>query len=124
MHSHLSDKFADASQSDILLCLGSLQYIDEKLAEKIMRLKKKPEHVLINGTPLWEGSQFVTINCIGSSYCAYMIRNRKEFSSEMEAIGYELVDSWKNPNKRCIIPFHDDHSIHSYMGMYFRLAKE
>ena len=37
-----------------------------------------------------------------------------------EALGYSLVDQWENPEKRCAIPFHAEHSLDRYYGFHFR----
>jgi hypothetical protein len=33
-----------------------------------------------------------------------------------------MVDSWENPDKKCEIPFHPEHSLERYHGFYFRRA--
>ena len=43
-----------------------------------------------------------------------------EFKAGLERLGYGLVDSWENPEKKCPIPFHAGHSLNRYLGFYFR----
>ena len=38
-----------------------------------------------------------------------------------QGLGYERVDQWDNPDKRCTIPFHPGHSLEGYHGFHFRL---
>ena len=59
------------------------------------------------------------MNNIGTSYCVYVLRNENKFIKDIEEAGYELVDKWRNEGKKCEIPFHPEHSIDGYRGLYF-----
>lgn len=111
--------FAECDGYGILLSLGSLQYIEEPLAQKLAVLAHPPEHVLVNSTPMYDGDDFVTLNSMGIAFCPYKVRNRRKFVSEMEAAGYELADSWEVPGKACVLP-DPDHTVRDYQGFYFR----
>lgn len=105
--------------AEILLAAGSLQYLETSLAIILANFQQRPQHVLINLTPVYDGLEFTTIQNVGSVYCAYRIFNRQAFIGSLEALGYRLVDSWAKP--RCLrIPGHPDKAFDHYSGFYFR----
>jgi putative methyltransferase (TIGR04325 family) len=107
--------------NDLLMCSGSLQYIEPSLHEELRPLARKPKHVVINGVPYYDGRTFFTLNSIGTAFCPYKIQNLSEFVTGMGQLGYELVDRWTIPGKECIVPLRPEHSVHEYTGMYLRL---
>lgn len=107
---------------DLLFASGSLQYLETPVEKIFGELEKKPRYVLINMLPLNDQEDVVTLQNIGPAYCPYKIFGRRRFLQNLEKAGYRLVDEWKNPDKHCIIPFHDDKSVHSYTGMLFQRA--
>jgi len=114
--------FSLAASAAVLLASGSLQFCDESLAQMLARLANKPKHLLINKTPLTEGNTFFTLNNMGPAISVYKIANRTEFIASLEALGYELVDSWKNPDLTCYIPLHPDKAVSAFDGLYLRIA--
>ncbi len=115
--------FADASQADIFLAAGSLQFCEEPLAHALPALKRMPKHLLINKVPTTEGSSFVTLQNMGPAISPYQVFQHAEFVSSIEQLGYELIDSWDNPDFACYIPFHPDQTVRAFKGFYFRLSK-
>jgi putative methyltransferase (TIGR04325 family) len=112
--------FEDAEGCDIFIAAGSIQFCDEPFAARLSSLKRKPTHLLINKVPLAEGKSFVTLHSMGPALAPYRIINREEFIASIQKEGYELVDSWLNPDLACYIPFHPDKSVKAYSGMCFR----
>ncbi|HEY6420687.1 MAG TPA: TIGR04325 family methyltransferase [Candidatus Binataceae bacterium] len=113
----------DADGADLVLASGSLQFIETPLSLTLSKLTSKPPHVLINRTPLCDGTSFTTLNNIGKAFCPYQIRSKEEFVRGFESIGYSLADLWETPEFSCYIPFHPERSVKVYSGMYFRLDK-
>ena len=112
----------ESEGADIVLAAGSLQYIDSpSLVEVIGAFRVRPRHVLINITPVYEGPSFVTLQYIGTAFCAYRIFNRIQFVGEFEDAGFSLVDSWQKP-RTTRIPGHREKSFDYYSGFYFRAA--
>jgi putative methyltransferase (TIGR04325 family) len=106
--------------ADIVLAAGALQYIDSPdLAGAIASFRRRPRHVLINTTPVYDGAAFITLQNIGSAYCPYRVFNRGEFVRSMETAGYLLVDSWRK-ERAFSVPGHPDKSFDHYSGFYFR----
>lgn len=118
---HFTTSFEDAEGADLLLAAGSLQFVEEPLAERLGALRSKPAHVVINKVPLADGEPFVTLQNIGPAICPYRIFNRDDFRRGMEQVGYEVVDEWANPDLGCYIPYHADRIVHAFSGMYLRL---
>jgi putative methyltransferase (TIGR04325 family) len=114
-------RFEDADNSNVLVASGSIQYV-ENLAHTLSGLKKKPEHLLINRLPLYDGEQFVTLQNGGKVFYPQYVFNKAEFIGNLENLGYELVDVWEDRVDMCIIPFHPDHSVPVYSGLYLRLT--
>jgi len=112
----------DANGADVLLASSVLQFMPDPWWLPLSKLRLKPQHLLINRTPLWEGPSFVTLHSLGPAVCAYQIRNRDAFVKELSALGYLLRDSWEAPDFSCYVPFHPDHSVQAYTGMYFQLS--
>jgi putative methyltransferase (TIGR04325 family) len=105
--------------ADIVVAVGTLQYLEANLATILGTFQQQPKHLLISETPVYDGPKFTTIQNLGSAYCAYQIFNRQEFLSSFETIGYRLVDSWVKP--RCLrVPGHPDKTLDHYSGFYFR----
>lgn len=114
--------FSRAASADVLLCLGVLQFIEQPLAEQLVRLSELPPHVIVNGLPLHPTTSYVTlVNNAGAGVAPYRVLRRDEFIASVTALGYELVDHWRNPEKGCRIPLHPELDLDHYSGLYFRL---
>jgi putative methyltransferase (TIGR04325 family) len=115
--------FDEVEGDHILLCLGSLQYVKESLAEKLGLLPQsaRPRHIIVNTTPfVQEGEEaFWTLNSIGTAFCPYKVQCVESFVAEMKRVGYETLDTWENPGRRCRVPFQDRHADFRYLGMHF-----
>jgi putative methyltransferase (TIGR04325 family) len=109
-----------ADGADVFFAAGSLQYVSEPLAEMLARLERRPPHVVVNKTPLYDGPSFFTLQNIGVAFCPYAIFNRDAFVEPVRALGYELVDTWENLEQSCTIPLRPDRSVPRYTGLYFR----
>jgi putative methyltransferase (TIGR04325 family) len=103
---------------DLFMANGSLQYLEWELHEKLGQLKNKPKFVIINTTPIHQNQKTITLQSIGTSFCPYYIRSEEEFFCGMKSIGYELVDVWKNDEKKCQIAFEEQRSLNYYRGAF------
>lgn len=118
---YFTTEVEEASGADVLLASGSIQFLEVPLWSSLSRLPLKPLHILINRTPLNNGPSFATLHNFGPASCVYRIYDRSAFVAAFNALGYSLIDSWETPEFSCVIPFHPDHTIKAYSGMYFRL---
>ncbi|WP_008315083.1 methyltransferase, TIGR04325 family [Leptolyngbya sp. PCC 6406] len=116
-----------ADGADVFITCGALQYIQPSLAEIIAPLGEKPRHLFIARVPFYDGPEYFTLQSILASkrpyklaaICPYKIQNRDRFIGDLEALGYELVESWKN-DRICVIPFHPQRFVNGYHSFYFR----
>jgi putative methyltransferase (TIGR04325 family) len=88
-------KWEDATGAELLIASGSLHYFDTPLSQMVSELPEKPSHILINRTPLINGPTKATVQDGGTHRVGCVLYNRTEFVTAFEAIGYEVVDSWK-----------------------------
>jgi putative methyltransferase (TIGR04325 family) len=112
--------FKDADGADLLITCGALQYIEPSLADLIDSLTVKPKHILIHRIPVYDGETYVTLQNILTSVCPYKIQNRDALITSLKALGYQLINSWKD-NRTCSIPFHPELFVDGYYGFYFRM---
>jgi putative methyltransferase (TIGR04325 family) len=112
-----------AEGADVFLSAGSLQYIEEPLHSIISRIRRRPRHVIVNRTPIYDGESFVTLQNNGTAICPYNVFNYQAFVGSMDRLGYELVDRWENcdPGVSCWVAFRPEKSVSQYTGMYLRL---
>jgi putative methyltransferase (TIGR04325 family) len=113
---------ADANNADVLFTAGCLQYLETSLAERIAALPERPPIVLMNLVPMHEKHDFWTVQSIDRAFCAYHVQSAPAFFAEMTALGYVLRDRWENAEKRCIVQFQPEYSVHGYVGAAFELA--
>lgn len=118
---HFVADLANAGRADIFFSSGTLQYIEAPLAAMLRQLPSLPPAVLINRIPVWEKKAISTIQDIGFCMAAYSVFNRTEFVSSMEALGYQLVDSWPCLESTFSIRFRPKIRLNAYEGFYFKL---
>jgi putative methyltransferase (TIGR04325 family) len=114
-----TSRLEDADGYDVFFASGSLQYLPTPLHRIVEGLGRRPQHLVINGLPLTDGPGFVTLQSDGHGFSPYWIQNRRQFASDLEAAGYALQDSWRIPEKHCLIPFHEERSVRGYTGLFF-----
>jgi putative methyltransferase (TIGR04325 family) len=114
-----TDKFTDAEGSDILICSGTVQYLDKSLADLLSSLQKMPTHLLINRTPIWDRETMFTLQNIADFTCVYRLMNRQEFIDPLLALGYRLVADWKCIESAFSVWFRPSLWLNSYHGFYF-----
>jgi putative methyltransferase (TIGR04325 family) len=109
-----------AQEFPLFLSFGSLQFPESTFAEIFREFSTLPSHVLINKLPFTDLETFYTLHNMGPALSPYRIANQNEFLQSAYDLGYELVDSWDNPEFGCYIPFHPDHSVRAFSGLYLR----
>ena len=119
-HLSFTSSLADGADCTIFMAAGSLQYVDRPLAGILHDTGCRPEHLLINKMPLYEGETFVTVQSTGRAFHAYRIQNREEFVEGVKSLGYRVVDDWMNREQHCEIPFTRNRDIPAYSGYCFQ----
>jgi putative methyltransferase (TIGR04325 family) len=108
-----------ADGTDIFLASGSVQYVQD-LSQELIALHNPPQHLLINRIPLCEGATFTTLQNGGLVSYPVQVSNREGFIQSLQAIGYELVDFWRNPAEPVAVPFHPEFNSLCFSGLYMR----
>ena len=107
---------------DILLCAGTLQYIDESVASVLQNLRALPQHLLLNKLPLSKGQPYWTLQNFGPAISPYRVFNEKEFLDSLQDAGYALRDRWVVPELACDVPFHPRYCVPQFSGLYYERA--
>ncbi|MDX2300758.1 MAG: TIGR04325 family methyltransferase [Xanthomonadaceae bacterium] len=115
-----ADSADQASECDVLLTTGALQYLDYTLAELLARSPTRPRHVLVNLTPMHPSRSYFTLQHIGVAICPYRVSAVPEFTAAMKALGYAVIDAWASRERNVRVPFRPECDIDSYHGFYFR----
>ncbi len=113
-----TSEFADICGKDIFLASGSIQYV-QNLAQDLLKINQ-PQHLLINRLPLYDGPQFVTLQNGGQVFYPQYVFNKAKFISDLQEIGYKLIDIWEDRHDHCLIPSHPEKSLPFYYGLYLR----
>jgi putative methyltransferase (TIGR04325 family) len=103
----------------ILMAAGAMQYADLSLTGLLDAVGSRPQHLMLNKMPVYDGPAFWTVQSTGRAFHAYRIYNRAELVGEAERMGYRLVDDWQNREQHCEIPFTRGRDIDAYSGFYF-----
>jgi len=116
-HLQFTSDVAGISRADVMIAAGSLHFVEDPLAG-LRSAARLPRHLIINKTPLLDQPSAVTLHAFGTAYCAYHLLNRTAFLAELGALGYRIVDEWRNPGLGCNVPFHPEYAIPAYSGLY------
>jgi putative methyltransferase (TIGR04325 family) len=112
--------WAEADGSDVLLSSGCVQFLEERLWRSMAALAQPPTHVILNKLPLYDLDSCVTLQNTGRSFSPCWLLNRLELLREFAQLGYRLVDEWSCPGRALEIPFHAEHSVPEFSGLYLR----
>jgi putative methyltransferase (TIGR04325 family) len=117
-------KWEDAAGAELLIASGSLHSFATPLSQMVSELPEKPSHILINRTPLIDGPTKATVQEGGICRVACVLYNRTEFVTALEAIGYEVVDTWKASELSLKLVGKPESSALPYSGFFFRLKEQ
>lgn len=107
---------------DVLLILGTLQYLDYSLDDLLGKLDRRPGYVIVNLTPMHPTMDFFTIQNMGFSFAPYHVMSVPNFVSMMQALGYSIIDQWQSFERDCHIPFSPRHDVEHYSGFVLQHA--
>jgi putative methyltransferase (TIGR04325 family) len=110
---------------DVFLAVGAIQYVRQpsNILEHLVKENAGPTHILIDQLPLYNGSDFVTLQNGGIVFYPQRVFNRCQYIETINKLGYSLVDDWEDSVDSCVIPFHPDKSVYKYTGLYFSREK-
>jgi len=109
-------------QADVWISAGAIHYIEDARPSSLLTTcKHRPGHLILNKLPLYEGSDFVSAQNIGeNSFAPQYVYNRQRFITDIECLGYRLVDAWEVPECKFYLPGHPEKSFTTFSGLYFR----
>jgi putative methyltransferase (TIGR04325 family) len=114
-----SSPLTDADGFDVLMCLGSLQFLPVTLGEMLDSLHEPPRRIIINTTPIHETRSFFTLHSMGTAICPYRVTDRRTFVDDVQRRGYHLRHQWQNISKDMRLPFHRGFDVEHYSGFCF-----
>lgn len=108
-------------QADVWISAGAIHYIEDARPSSLLAgCKHPPRHLILNKLPLYEGGDFVSAQNIGAhSFAPQYVYNRQRFVTDIESLGFHLVDSWDVPECSFYLPGHPEKSFGKYSGLYF-----
>jgi len=119
-------RFTSAPQKvaghDVLLILGTLQYLDYSLDDLLGKLDKRPSYIIVNLTPMHPTMDFFTVQNMGFSFAPYHVMSLPNFLSMTQTLGYAAIDQWQSFERDCHIPFSPGHDVAYYSGFVLQHA--
>ncbi len=67
---------------------------DKTLSFIVSRLRRRPRYILLNKVATRDGPTVVTLENFRLAEVPYHIRNAREVPDALDALGYDIVDSW------------------------------
>lgn len=119
-----TSRFDEIEGFDVLLTSGTLQNVETPIAQLLSAIRSLPQHIVINRTPLNASRAGVTLLNTGEVISPYNVFHRDNFITELESLGYKLIDAWSNDDHCCWIPFYPEYSVESYSGLYFQRERK
>jgi len=102
------ERIEDAPVADLLLASGLMPYLEGSLGDLARRLRALPRYVLLNKVVTRDGPTVVTLENFGVAEVPYQIRAEGEVPAALEALGYEIIDSWIIDSLGHVIPTHPE----------------
>ena len=119
-----TETLQDAPETEILLASGAIHYWEHEIEEFFAQLRGRPEHVIVNRTPLHESARaFITIQRNENYAVPCIVRNAGEFIASFERLGYVLVNRWRALELAINMPLFPEKAVPWYSGFYFRLER-
>lgn len=122
---HFTNKMPFNDEFDLLLMLGSIQYVEDATDPSylITKFKKKPKYIIINRTPLLLNNQTLTVTLqnVHKTFSPMYAYNYDDFFNCFNKLGYELIDVWKDFSCKCVIPHEKRLEIPYYHGACLKL---
>src|ERR1700761_1692364 len=119
-----SPRLSDGKDCDFFLVSGALQYWDASLASLFAAMGSRPEHVIVNRSPLTERKvSYVILDIVRNAALPKMIRSRSGLIEEFVSLGYERVADWIEPERNITLTYYPGYEVPNYSGLYFRLKR-
>ena len=119
------DQAIKSKAHNIWISAGAIQYFEDARPDHLLdRSGARPQHILLNKLPLYDGEDFVTTQNLGSgSYAPLHVYNRRRFIDGIESLGYTLRDQWPVHERSLQLPGYPERSFPTFSGLYFEAAR-
>jgi putative methyltransferase (TIGR04325 family) len=117
---NLHESVGTASE-DIWISTGAIHYFEDARPDQLLKkCVRRPHHVLLDGLPLYNGADFVTIQKSSEeAFVPMHVYNRATFIQDIKALGYTLWDQWAARGHAMDLRGYPEHSFPSFTGLYF-----
>lgn len=116
-----SRRIAEVAPTNLFLTSGTLQYMEDSLADILQGLKQMPKHLLVHHLPVHKTKSFWTLQKLSLCEVPYRVYGYQDLMADIQRLGYSLISEWRYP-RTIEIPFRrSETSIEGYLGFYFRL---
>ncbi|MBR0646530.1 methyltransferase, TIGR04325 family [Plastoroseomonas hellenica] len=112
----------DTMPSDVLLCSGSLQYVDAPLDQILARLPAPPPVILLNKVSVTEAAGFFTLESFGLGRMPHHVVALRELDMLRQRCGYELEARWDIPDREFEVQAADGRQTVQMIGEVWRRA--
>jgi putative methyltransferase (TIGR04325 family) len=111
--------------ADIWLAAGAIEFIEHGRPNVLLAgCPHRPQHILLNKLPLYDGEDYVsTQNIGGGAFAPHHVYNRARLIFDIEAMGYRLIDAWEVSGWQLSLLGHPEKTIPRYSGLYFRACE-
>jgi putative methyltransferase (TIGR04325 family) len=103
----------------ILLVSGAFHYWEGSVREFVRQFPERPDHIIINRTPVHESHEFFTVQHWGSYGVPCVVRNAKELTSAFAAEDYVMIDRWCAFERSLRMLLLPNYTVPYYSGFYF-----
>ena len=96
------ERLEETAPCDVLLCSGSLQYVDSTIEEIIDRLPQRPSMVFVNKVPVSKERGFFTVETFVKSLPCHIF-GPNELEKARRNLGYKLAANWPIPHRDFVV---------------------
>jgi putative methyltransferase (TIGR04325 family) len=115
-----TSNYSDVEGFDVLFASGVIQYLPMTVSQWLAPVAGKPKRIIFNTSAIHPTESYFTLNSIGTAYCPYRVTAHAEFLTQLEQLGYRMIDQWKTPGKGALhLPLQESYSIAEYSGFVF-----
>ena len=94
----------ETAPCDLLLCSGSLQYVELSLKQIVAQCARAPRTIILNKVALSRSGGFFTLESFGRGRMPYRVFGEDELAEARSSLGYALQARWDIPDRNFVVP--------------------